>query len=75
MCEIPMKHLAEIAMDYLSIPAQNVNAEHEFSVVSKIIGLKRLKLTESNVEVAALFTLSKEVTIFIFAKMNGIIIY
>ena len=50
--------LAEIAMEFLSIPSSSATAERQFSITGQSIGLQRLKMSEDHVEDSTIILLN-----------------
>ena len=50
--------MAEIAMEFLSIPSSSATAERQFSITGQSIGLQRLKMSEDHVEDSTIILLN-----------------
>ena len=54
--------LAEIALDFLSIPSSSATAERQFSITGQSIGINRLKISEEHVEDSTIILLNPEIS-------------
>ena len=55
------RKLAEIALDFLSIPSSSSTAERQFSIIGETLGLRRLKMIEDHVEDSTIILLNQKI--------------
>ena len=55
------RKLAEIALDFLSIPSSSSTAERQFSITGETLGLRRLKMIEDHVEDSTIILLNQKI--------------
>ena len=61
--------LAEIALDFLSIPSSSATAERQFSRTRISIGMSRLKLSEDHIEDSAILLMNEKIARPLFESM------